>query len=222
MQQVAFFACKHLRQHSTSSVNVGHYIHVPAQSPVRIRGIGPAADLNGDGKIDLVGYTWDAGGLRMVVLLGHGDGSFGAPAAYSVNSAGDKLINLSFTLGDVNGSDAVEVQTRRIDDIVGDRRVSFIKMDIEGSEYKALLGARETILQSHPPLLIELNEKTLRACGSSTREVKMLLSDYGYKGTLVNTGVAINIDDMHDCDECLFVSNQLNATITSHSGGPGD
>jgi hypothetical protein len=66
-------------------------------------GIGPAADLNGDGKIDLVGYTWDAGGLSMLVLLGNGDGSFGAPAAYSVNSAGDKLIDLSFTLGDVNG-----------------------------------------------------------------------------------------------------------------------
>ncbi len=66
-------------------------------------GIGPAADLNGDGKIDLVGYTWDAGGLSMIVLMGNGDGSFGAPAAYSVNSAGDKLISLSFTLGDVNG-----------------------------------------------------------------------------------------------------------------------
>jgi FG-GAP-like repeat len=66
-------------------------------------GIGPAADLNGDGKVDLVGYVWDAGGLRMTVLLGNGDGSFGAPAMYPVNSAGDKLIDLSYTLGDLNG-----------------------------------------------------------------------------------------------------------------------
>lgn len=66
-------------------------------------GIGPAADLNGDGKVDLVGYTWDAAGLKMIVLLGNGDGSFGAPMGYPVNSAGDKLIDLSFTLGDLNG-----------------------------------------------------------------------------------------------------------------------
>jgi hypothetical protein len=66
-------------------------------------GIGPAADLNGDGKIDLVGYTWDASGLSMIVLLGNGDGSFGAPIAYPVNSAGDRLISVAFTLGDVNG-----------------------------------------------------------------------------------------------------------------------
>jgi hypothetical protein len=65
--------------------------------------IGTAADLNGDGKIDLVGYTWDASGLSMIVLLGNGDGSFGAPIAYPVNSAGDRLISVAFTLGDVNG-----------------------------------------------------------------------------------------------------------------------
>jgi hypothetical protein len=35
--------------------------------------------------------------------MGNGDGSFGAPIAYSVNSAGDRLINVSFTLGDLNG-----------------------------------------------------------------------------------------------------------------------
>jgi hypothetical protein len=62
-----------------------------------------AADLNGDAKIDLVGYIWDASGLSMIVLLGNGDGSFGAPIPSRVNSASDSQIDLAFTLGDVNG-----------------------------------------------------------------------------------------------------------------------
>lgn len=65
-------------------------------------GVGYAIDLNGDGKIDLVGYTWDASGLSMFVLLGNGDGSFGAPISTRVNAATNHLISLAFNLGDVN------------------------------------------------------------------------------------------------------------------------
>ena len=37
-----------------------------------------------------------------------------------------------------------------------DERVAFIKMDIEGSEYNALLGARETIVRNRPILAISI------------------------------------------------------------------
>jgi hypothetical protein len=44
----------------------------PFFAPPTFPGVGQAlsADVNGDGKIDLVGYTWDAGGLSMIVLWG--------------------------------------------------------------------------------------------------------------------------------------------------------
>jgi FkbM family methyltransferase len=109
-----------------------------------------------------------------------------------------------FTLGRVSSTQTITVPVCRIDDIVGDMRIDFIKMDIEGSEYKALLGAETTIARSRPPILIELNERALKACGSSARQVKELLRQYGYEGWLISTGEAITLDADHDCDECLF------------------
>ena len=47
-----------------------------------------------------------------------------------------------------------EVYLTTIDNIVQDERVTFIKMDIEGAELKALMGARNTIIKNHPRLAI--------------------------------------------------------------------
>ena len=63
---------------------------------------------------------------------------------------------------DRSGSDPVEdgvshtisVQAVAIDDIVGDRTVGFIKMDIEGAEFDALHGAKNTIVRNKPLLAI--------------------------------------------------------------------
>lgn len=48
----------------------------------------------------------------------------------------------------------IEIEVATIDSILNDRRVDIIKMDIEGSEYKALVGAMETIKKYKPRLAI--------------------------------------------------------------------
>jgi FkbM family methyltransferase len=111
-----------------------------------------------------------------------------------------------FTLGNVEGDESFDVPVRRIDDIVAGRKVDFIKMDIEGSEYRALVGAEQT-LKSRPPILIELNEAALNACGSSARQVKEFLFVRGYKGRIVGQGRPITLEQVHACDECLFISD---------------
>ncbi|GAB1234025.1 FkbM family methyltransferase [Ferrigenium sp. UT5] len=56
-------------------------------------------------------------------------------------------------------SDAKQVETLKIDDLVENRqlaRVDFIKMDIEGAELEALKGAAETIRRYRPKLAISV------------------------------------------------------------------
>lgn len=52
------------------------------------------------------------------------------------------------------GENKISVRTVALDDIVGDRTVGFIKMDIEGAEFDALYGAENTIVRDKPFLAI--------------------------------------------------------------------
>lgn len=56
-----------------------------------------------------------------------------------------------------NGGEAIEVDS--IDNVIKEP-VTFIKMDIEGSEYKALLGAKNMIMKHKPKLAISIYHKT--------------------------------------------------------------
>lgn len=65
----------------------------------------------------------------------------------------------STSFGIENKDDSVRISGAKIDDIVGEDRVTFIKMDIEGSEYQALLGAENTIKKNKPKLAICIYHK---------------------------------------------------------------
>lgn len=54
----------------------------------------------------------------------------------------------------VGDTSRIAVDAERVDDIVCDRRVDFIKYDVEGSEAEALKGSRETLLRSAPDVLL--------------------------------------------------------------------
>ncbi len=53
-----------------------------------------------------------------------------------------------------------EIEFKTVDSIVGDIEVTYIKMDVEGEEENAILGAEKTILRDKPKMLVSAYHKT--------------------------------------------------------------
>jgi FkbM family methyltransferase len=66
--------------------------------------------------------------------------------------------------------------------------VTFIKIDVEGSERDVLEGARETIARERPPLLLELLSGTHDDPGALTAEI---CKSFGYDAFIVQKGEKI-------------------------------
>ena len=52
-----------------------------------------------------------------------------------------------------------EIETVALDDVLAGKRITFIKMDIEGAEYETLLGARKLIMENRPRMAISVYHK---------------------------------------------------------------
>jgi FkbM family methyltransferase len=63
-----------------------------------------------------------------------------------------------------------------------------IKMDVEGAEYAALEGARRLIGQHLPLLLMEMEEKNLRAAGADKAAIQRFLTGHGYRAAFLYKG----------------------------------
>jgi FkbM family methyltransferase len=122
-----------------------------------------------------------------------------------------------FTVGDVAGDVSFKVPVQRIDDIVAERgvkSVAFIKMDIEGSELNALIGAEQTLRNFHPTILIELDEDHLAACKTSSHEVKSFLNRLGYREFLLD-GTLPALGRRQLVNEYLFVHQGKDDSATT-------
>ena len=75
------------------------------------------------------------------------------------------------------------VPVRRLDDVVEEcaiPRVDFIKVDIEGSELRMLVGAESTLRRFRPPLLLEVSDDYLVRRGDSSQKLAAYLRRLDY------------------------------------------
>lgn len=56
-----------------------------------------------------------------------------------------------------------------------------IKLDVEGAELAALIGARQTLSQGEPLLLVEMKEAIFQALGTERAAIQEFLGQWGYR-----------------------------------------
>jgi FkbM family methyltransferase len=98
-------------------------------------------------------------------------------------AVGNRPATVGFLAG-INGGIVVaqerapyQVQQQTLDDLIPPDGIDFLKLDIEGHEHAALMGA-ERLLQSRPTIFVEIHPRELRRQGSSAKAVVSLLTAY--------------------------------------------
>lgn len=89
--------------------------------------------------------------------------------------------------------ESINVQARLLNDILKDCSPSFIKMDVEGHEYEALLGASKIICASKPLILCEIKPHNLD-------KVRILMESLNY--SLIKSQDVLNVPTS---DEMFFI-----------------
>jgi FkbM family methyltransferase len=71
----------------------------------------------------------------------------------------------------------IRVQTTTLDDLVGDRDVAFVKIDVEGAELEVLRGGRTTLRRCRPVVAFEHGLGSADHYGTQPDQVYDLLAD---------------------------------------------
>jgi FkbM family methyltransferase len=90
---------------------------------------------------------------------------------------------------DLNASNGNRVDTITIDDLKIDRPISFLKVDIQGSDLYALRGARQTILRHRMPILFEFEQQFQEEFGTSFQDYVDFVKSIGYRFSKVVLGI---------------------------------
>src|SRR5215211_1280945 len=68
------------------------------------------------------------------------------------------------------GGDTIKVSTVDLDSALVNN-IKFIKLDVEGFEYKALLGMSELLQREHPTILMEFHPPSISECGDNPEDI---------------------------------------------------
>lgn len=92
------------------------------------------------------------------------------------------------TFAEMNPDEVVSSTTaevKRGDDVFDSHSKAprVIKIDVEGFEYRALLGMKETLKAWKSMVFMEMNQKHLQRAGTSIQEVSALMKSLGYRAS---------------------------------------
>ena len=127
------------------------------------------------------------------------------------------------SIGDAASRTAIRLAT--LDELLVDdkRPVALIKLDLEGAEFRALLGMKRVLARDRPALIVEVTDAFLEQAGASAVELYRYLSDLRYVAHVIEWNAVRRIDS---ADMFLRCGEQFNALFTASPGAarqrPGD
>lgn len=82
------------------------------------------------------------------------------------------------------------VPSIKLDDLIPrNKKIDLVKIDVEGAEYNALLGASELIRRCHPTIISEFSPSTMPGIsGVDGRQYLRFLLGFGYKISVIEAG----------------------------------
>ncbi|TXF76167.1 FkbM family methyltransferase [Chryseobacterium sp.] len=104
-----------------------------------------------------------------------------------------------------NFTSTLKVSALSLDDYATENeitRIDFIKMDIEGGEFKALQGMTNILRMFSPKLLIEINSEALESTGHSESDILDILDNFNYGKTLVLSQNENSYNALFECTVC--------------------
>jgi len=90
------------------------------------------------------------------------------------------------------------VRSTTLDEYAADlqRRIDFLKIDVDGYEFKVLSGAADTLRRHRPVIVIELCAHALEAVGDSMKDLVELIFSQGY--TVTDADSLVNLNTVED------------------------
>ena len=123
------------------------------------------------------------------------------------NAGSKRIIGSS----EADSPDEMIVEIIRLDDYLKDNelaKLDMIKMDIEGYEFNAIQGAKETIKKYRPKMFLEMQDIKLKEQGSSGKLLVKELQSLGYKVMNAESGKVLQPNSIADGDYfdivCLY------------------
>jgi FkbM family methyltransferase len=96
----------------------------------------------------------------------------------------------------------LEVSLRRLDDLISDRPIDFIKIDVQGFELEVLIGMGSLLSGSVQPILFcEVSQKMLVAAGTTVHALGSFILSQGYHiylPRIKNRGLSISRLDLEE------------------------
>lgn len=101
-------------------------------------------------------------------------------------------------------------------DLGSPARIDLMKIDVQGLEAKVLQGARQVLERFRPVIVCEFEERWLRGTGTSSVELKRMLSEMGYTTNRVSSAglVPVAADQAHGFENLILVPAAARRVIT--------